>query len=56
LRVRLPDVVVTMVDAWREAQPERPSRSVAVRTLLTNHFWPPVIGIAADLETGGEPQ
>jgi len=40
LRVRVPRDVLEMIDAWRTAQDDKPTRSEAVRRLLTHHFWP----------------
>ena len=52
VRTRLPPELVTMIDAWRARQEDKPSRSEALRRLLTNHFWPHVMGIEHTPEEG----
>jgi hypothetical protein len=42
VRASLPSELIAMIDAWRAAQEEKPSRATAVRLLLTHHFWPPI--------------
>lgn len=40
VRTKLPLDVLDRIDAWRAQQSDKPSRSEAVKRLLTAHFWP----------------
>ncbi len=42
IRTRLPSETLEMIDAWRAAQPDKPTRPEAIRRLLQHHFWPTI--------------